>query len=63
MPPAYNSKGSWGGRRAGAGAPLRNLNALKHGGHSAYVHTLVQALAAHPATREVLIRLARQSLP
>jgi len=54
------NKGQWGGKRPGAGAPLRNLNALKHGGHSAYVQTLLQALAAHPATRDVLIRLARR---
>jgi len=54
------SKRSWGGKREGAGAPLRNLNALKHGGHSTYVQTLLQALAAHPATRDVLIRLARR---
>ena len=55
-----NNKGSWGGKREGAGAPIRNLNALKHGGHSAYVQTLLQALAAHPATRDVLLRLARR---
>ena len=55
-----NNKGQWGSKREGAGAPLRNLNALKHGGHSAYVQTLLQALAAHPATRDVLLRLARR---
>ena len=60
MPPASNPKRPWGGRRPGAGAPLRNLNALKHGGHSLYVQTLIQALAVHPATRDVLIRLARR---
>ena len=49
-----------GGRRPGAGAPAGNLNALKHGAHSAYIHALVQALAAHPTTREALIRLARR---
>lgn len=49
-----------GGRRPGAGAPHGNLNALKHGRDSAYVQTLIQALAAHPATREALIRLARR---
>lgn len=49
-----------GGRRPGAGAPHGNLNALKHGRDSAYVQALLQALAAHPATREALIRLARR---
>ena len=49
-----------GGKRPGAGAPAGNLNALKHGAHSAYIHTLIQALAAHPTTREALIRLARR---
>ena len=49
-----------GGKRPGAGAPAGNLNALKHGAHSAYIHALVQALAAHPTTREALIRLARR---
>jgi hypothetical protein len=49
-----------GGRRPGAGAPAGNLNALKHGAHSTYIHALVQALAAHPTTREALIRLARR---
>ena len=53
-------KGTWGGKRPGAGAPLRNLNALKHGARSAYVQTVIQALAAHPATRDVLLRLARR---
>ena len=54
------NKRPWGGKREGAGAPHRNLNALKHGAHSTYVQTLLQALAAHPATREVLLRLARR---
>jgi len=49
-----------GGKRPGAGAPAGNLNALKHGAHSTYIHALVQTLAAHPATREALIRLARR---
>ncbi len=49
-----------GGRRPGAGAPRGNLNALKHGRDSAYVQTLIHALATHPATREALIRLARR---
>ena len=49
-----------GGKRPGAGAPAGILNALKHGAHSAYIHALVQALAAHPTTREALIRLARR---
>ena len=49
-----------GGKRPGAGAPAGNLNALRHGAHSTYIHALVQALAAHPATREALIRLANR---
>src|SRR3989337_1378911 len=49
-----------GGRRPGAGPPAGNLNALKRGAPSSYIHALVQALAAHPTTREALIRLARR---
>ena len=49
-----------GGKRPGAGAPHGNLNALKHGRNSSHVQALIQALAAHPTTRDVLIRLARR---
>ena len=58
--PSVAIKRGRGGRRPGAGAPHGNLNALKHGRDSAYVQALLQALAAHPATREALIRLARR---
>jgi hypothetical protein len=60
MPRACPEPSRRGGRRPGAGAPHGNLNALKHGRHSAYVQTLIHALAAHPATREALVRLARR---
>ncbi len=60
MPRACPEPSRRGGRRPGAGAPRGNLNALKHGRDSAYVQTLIQALAAHPTTREALIRLARR---
>src|SRR3972149_6217385 len=60
MPRACPEPSRRGGKRPGAGAPAGNLNALKHGAHSSYIHALVQALAAHPTTREALIRLARR---
>jgi len=46
-----------GGKRAGAGAPIGNLNALKHGGTSILVQTLMRALAKNPATRDALLRM------
>ncbi len=46
-----------GGRRAGAGAPKGNLNALKHGGYSRQFAHLGALLAASPAARESLLRL------
>ena len=49
-----------GGRRPGAGARPGNMNALKHGRNSHLVQTLLAALAAHPTTREALIRMARR---
>lgn len=49
-----------GGRRPGAGARPGNMNALKHGRNSQLVQTLLAALAAHPTTREALIRMARR---
>ncbi len=49
-----------GGRRPGAGAPPGNMNALKHGRTSHFIRRLTIALAAYPATREALIRMARR---
>ena len=49
-----------GGRRPGAGAPVGNMNALKHGQASARFQALVVALGAHPTTREALLRIARR---
>ena len=49
-----------GGPRPGAGAPAGNMNALTHGRSSARLQAVVAALAAHPTTREALVRLARR---
>ncbi len=49
-----------GGRRPGAGAPKGNLNALKHGGFSRQFAQLGAILAASPAVRESLFRLAER---
>jgi hypothetical protein len=47
-----------GGKRPGAGAPKGNLNALKHGERSRQFARLGALLAASPAARQVLLRLA-----
>ena len=47
-----------GGRRPGAGAPKGNLNALKHGTYSRQFARLGALIAASPAMRESLFRLA-----
>jgi len=60
MPRACPEPGRRGGRRPGAGARPGNMNALKHGRNSHLVQTLLAALAAHPTTREALIRMARR---
>ncbi len=50
-----------GGRRPGAGAPRGNLNALKHGRHSAQLRVLL-ALFHTPAIQSLVARLiARQT--
>ncbi len=49
-----------GGRRPGAGAPLGNLNALKHGRRSAQFAQLGVLLATLPEAREALLGLARR---
>ncbi len=49
-----------GGRRPGAGAPLGNLNALKHGRRSAQFAQLGALLATLPEAREALLGLARR---
>ena len=49
-----------GGKRPGAGAPKGNLNALKHGGHSAQVRQLAVTLALLPSVRDTFIRFARR---
>ena len=51
---------SRGGKRPGAGAPKRNLNALKHGRHSAQVQQLALTLALLPSVRDTLIKVARR---
>jgi hypothetical protein len=60
MPRACAEPGRRGVRRTGAGARPGNMNALKHGRNSQLVQTLLAALAAHPTTREALIRMARR---
>jgi len=56
-----SSAGKRGGRRPGAGAPKRNLNALKHGRHSAQLRALLLILQT-PAVHQLLARLmARQA--
>jgi hypothetical protein len=47
-----------GGRRPGAGAPKGNFNALKHGTYSRQFARLGALIAASPAARESLLRLA-----
>lgn len=47
-----------GGRRAGAGAPRGNMNALKHGLRSKQFAALGAILAADPKVRQSLLALA-----
>ena len=49
-----------GGKRPGAGSPKGNLNALKHGRHSARARNLSEALAQLPEVRAVLLAFQRQ---
>ena len=44
--PKSATKGTWGGRRPGVGAPKGNLNALKHGRFSRYQQTLIEIMIA-----------------
>jgi len=48
-----------GGKRPGAGAPRGNLNALKHGQHSAQLRALILLFHA-PALRLLIARLIRR---
>ncbi|MBI5283865.1 MAG: hypothetical protein HY874_02115 [Chloroflexi bacterium] len=49
-----------GGKRPGAGAPIGNMNGLKHGAHSPRVRAVMQALAENPESRAVFIELGRR---
>ena len=49
-----------GGKRPGAGAPKGNLNALKHGRHSAQLQQLAVTLALLPSVRDTFIKVARR---
>ncbi len=49
-----------GGKRPGAGAPRGNLNALKHGRHSAQLQQLALTLALLPHVRDTFIKFARR---
>ena len=53
-------KGTWGGRRPGAGAPKGNLNGFKHGRRSRQLAEAVMFFAANPTTRATLIALANR---
>lgn len=50
---------SWGGRRAGAGAPHFNLNRLVHGRNSKLFKMAVERVAQDPELRAFLLLLAR----
>jgi len=50
-----------GGRRPGAGAPIGNLNAVKNGTYSARYRRIIQALAAIPEIKEVLVKFGAHS--
>ena len=47
----------WGGKRAGSGARVGNLNALKHGVYSRQMQEVRDRLAQDPQVRRVLLRL------
>lgn len=49
-----------GGRRPGAGAPMGNLNALKHGANSQQIQQLAVALSLVPEARKALARLIQR---
>ena len=49
-----------GGKRPGAGAPKGNLNAMKHGRHSAQLQQLAVTLALLPSVRDTFIKVARR---
>ena len=49
-----------GGKRPGAGAPKGNLNALKHGRHSAQLQQLAVTLALLPSVRDTFIKVDRR---
>lgn len=49
----------WGGKRAGTGAPLGNLNRLIHGRQSKFLRRAVEKLAADPEMRVFLILVTR----
>ena len=51
-------KRKWGGRRAGAGAPKGNINALKHGRTSRAQKQLLAMLIQIPQAAETLVRIA-----
>ena len=53
-------KGTWGGRRPGAGAPKGNLNGFKHGRRSRQLAEAVMFFAANPTTRATLVALANR---
>ena len=53
-------KGTWGGRRPGAGAPGGNLNALKHGRYSRYQQAFIEALMQVPEARDIMIAISKR---
>ena len=47
----------WGGRRPGAGAPLRNLNGFKHGKYSKLIESGIRKIAQDPELAAILYLL------
>jgi hypothetical protein len=55
--PEPKPKGTWGGRRPGAGAPKGNMNGLKHGMRSRQVSELGAAVNASPRITGTLLKI------
>lgn len=52
----------WGGQRAGAGAPMSNLNAIKTGLRSDILKDAIDRLADDPKLRAFLMLIARAAI-
>lgn len=49
-----------GGKRPGAGAPIGNTNALRHGRRSPRVHAVVRAIWGIPEVRRLFLAIIRK---